>query len=77
MEKNQKAECSNTIDKAIEIMSNVESALINTEYRCEICSKEFKNKVKFLNHDKKFHLVRGTNIYKCDNCNEKHDTKLG
>ena len=29
-----------------------------------------KIKATLLNHDKKFHIVKGTNIFKCDNCKE-------
>ena len=28
-----------------------------------------------LNHDKKFHKLKGTNVYKCDNCNKKLEDK--
>ena len=27
------------------------------------------------NHDKRYHILKGTNIYKCDNCNEKMENR--
>ena len=63
-----------TETKNAEIISNKESDLVNTELICEICTKEFKSRVNIVNHDKKFHMVKGTNIYKCDNCKKKHNT---
>ena len=46
------------------------------EIKCDVCSKDFKSKATILNHDKKFHIVKGTKIYKCDNCNEKMEDKM-
>ena len=72
---NQQFNGKNTETKNAEIISINESNLVNTELICEICTKEFKSRVNIVNHDKKFHMVKGTNIYKCDNCEEKHNTK--
>ena len=47
------------------------SILVKTDFKCDVCSKEFKSISNLLNHDKKFHMLKGTNLYKCDNCNEK------
>ena len=41
------------------------------KFKCEICRREFKNGNNLENHDKRYHILKGTNIYKCDNCNEK------
>ena len=40
-----------------------------------MCSKEFLSITNFLNHDKKFYMLKGTHVYKCDNCNEKLEDK--
>ena len=45
------------------------------ENKCDVCSRDLKRKATLLNHDKKFHILKGTNIYKCDNCKEKMDDK--
>ena len=71
------------IDKEIrkvETISNKEgndtdNVLLKTVFKCDICSKEFKSTSNLLNHDKKFHMLKGTNVYKCDNCNEKLEDK--
>ena len=45
-------------------------------FNCDICIKEFKSKSNLQNHVRKYHMVKGKNIYKCDNCNVKyHITK--
>ena len=56
------------------IDSNNEREFVITELICQICTWEFKSRVNIVNHDKKFHMVKGTNIYKCDNCKKKHNT---
>ena len=45
--------------------------LIKKEIKCDVCSKDFKSKAILLNHDKTFHTLKGTMIYKCGNCNKK------
>ena len=47
----------------------------NIILNCDICIKDFKSKSIIQIHDKKYHLVKGRNIDKCDNCNEKLDDK--
>ena len=54
---------------------NKDSILVKTDFNCDICSKQFKSISNILNHDKKFHMQKGTNLYKCDNCNEKLEDK--
>ena len=44
-------------------------------FNCDICIKVLKSKANLTNHDKKYHMVKGRNLYKCDNCNEKFDDK--
>ena len=39
-------------------------------FNCDICIKEFKSKSNLQNHDRKYHMVKGKNIYKCDNYKE-------
>ena len=46
------------------------------ELKCRLCDKLFKTESNLSNHDKKFHMKKGTTTYKCDNCNEKLDDKL-
>ena len=41
------------------------------ELNCKLCDKIFKSESNILNHDKKFHMKKGTTAYKCDYCNEK------
>ena len=41
------------------------------EPNCKLCDKVFKTESTLLNHDKKFHMKKGTTTYKCDNCDEK------
>ena len=43
---------------------------------CKLCNKVFKSESNLLNHDKKFHMKKGTTTYKCDNCNEKLVNKI-
>ena len=45
------------------------------ELNYTLCDKVFKTESNLLNHDKKFHMKKGTKTYKCDNCNEKLDNK--
>ena len=47
------------------------SVLLKTDFKCDIFCKEFLSISILLNHDKKFHMQKGTNVYKCENCNEK------
>ena len=54
---------------------NKDSILVKTDFNCDVCSKEFKSISNLLNHDKKFHMHKGTNLYKCDNCNKKLEDK--
>ena len=48
----------------------------NNGFNCDICTKEFKSISNLNNFDRKYHMVKGKNIYKCDNCNEKHTDKV-
>ena len=54
----------------------VDTASHTKEIKCDVCSKDFKSKATLLNHDNKFHIVKGTKIYKCDKSNEKVDDKM-
>ena len=58
-----------------ETISINESDLVNTELICEICTKELRSRVNFVNHDKTFHMVKETNIYKYENYKEKYNPK--
>ena len=40
-------------------------------FRCEICRREFKNLNNLDNHDKRCHIIKGTSLYKWENCEEK------
>ena len=51
--------------------TNNDGAWLKSNFIFDVCSKEFKSISNLLNHDKKFHMLKGTNVYKCDNCNEK------
>ena len=48
----------------------------NNNFNCDICTKEFKSISNLNNQDKKYHMVKGKNISKFDNCNEKHGDKV-
>ena len=48
----------------------------NIDFNCDICKKEFKSISNLNNQDKKYHMVKGKNISKFDNCNEKHGDKV-
>ena len=37
--------------------------------KCKLSDKVFKSESNLLNHDKKFHMKKGTTTYKCYNCN--------
>ena len=45
-------------------------------FNCDICTKDFKSISNLNNHDRKYHMFKGKNIYKFDNCDEKHDDKV-
>ena len=76
MEKNPDAEYTNIENKNLEIISNNKSALINTGYYCKICFKDIKNNFNLVNHNIKFHMVKGANVLKCGNCGENLTTKI-
>ena len=70
-----------------QIKSNVQTANDKTqndileeesrkEQKCKLCDKVFKSGPNLSNHDKKFHMKKGTTTYKCDNCNEKLVNKI-
>ena len=42
---------------------------------CDICRKVFKTETNYINHDKKFHMIKGTNIFKSDNCDNQFEDK--
>ena len=46
------------------------------ELKCKLCDKVFKSESNLLNHDKKFHIKKGSTTYKCDNCYEKFANKI-
>ena len=48
----------------------------NNNFNCVICTKEFNSISNHNYHDRKYHMVKGKNIDKCDNYNEKHDNKV-
>ena len=45
------------------------------KFKCEICRRKFKKGNNLENHDKTCHILKGTNIYKCDNCSEKMENR--
>ena len=45
------------------------------DLKCFICKKHFRNTTLLGIHDKRFHLEKGTALYKCDNCNERFEDK--
>ena len=46
------------------------------DLKCFICKKHFRNTTLLGIHDKRFHLEKGTALYKCDNCNERFEDKM-
>ena len=46
------------------------------DLKCFICKKYLGNTTLLGIHDKRFHLKKGTAIYKCDNCNERFEDKM-
>ena len=45
------------------------------DLRCFLCRKEFRNTTQLGIHDRRFHLEKGRNLYKCDNCDQKFEDK--
>ena len=37
-----------------------DSILVKPDFNCSVCSKVFKSISNLLNHDKKFHMLKGT-----------------
>ena len=54
-----------------------EKTLLNqlNEFRCEISRKEFKIINNLENNDKMYQILKGSIIYKCDNCDEKMENR--
>ena len=42
---------------------------------CDICRKVFKTERNLINHDKKFDMIKGTHVFKCDNCDNQFEDK--
>ena len=63
---------------AITISSGKKQNIISQfdDLKCFICKKHIKNTTLLGNHDKRFHLEKGTALYKCDNCNEIFEDKM-
>ena len=72
-----------TIDediRKVETISNKEgndtkSVLLKTDFTVIFEAWNLKNTSNLLNHDKKYHMLKETNLYKCDNFNEKQEDK--
>ena len=70
--KNERGQYNDQESERVETTTNKD----NYNFNCDICTKEFKSISNLNNHDRKYHIVKGKNIYKCDNCNDKHDDKV-
>ena len=83
LDTNNESNKTNDVNKKIETRTNglqpenmVDTASHKKEIKCDVCSKDFKSKAILLNHNKKFHILKGTMIYKCDDCNKKVKDKM-
>ena len=45
------------------------------DLRCFLCRKELRNTTQLGVHNIRFHLEKGKNLYKCDNCDDKFTDK--
>ena len=43
--------------------------------RCFLCRKEFRNTTQLGIHDRRFHLEKGRNLYKCNNWDQRFKDK--
>ena len=75
-ESNVQTENDETQNKILEAESKYGTIYKRKELKCRLCDKLFKTESNLSNHDKKFHMKKGTTTYKCDNCNEKLVNKI-
>ena len=59
LRKDEKGDCN---DDKIDGVETTTTKICNI-FNCDICNKEFKSKSNLQNHDKKYHMVKGRNIY--------------